>query len=91
MKFFPLFSPYTITQFYLPRNDGPRIQIQEVSTGELREVGLTVNRNKSTNDLELSLTRHFSDPSSQAWFPDSSPWTEEELSKDVEHLMQVKN
>lgn len=68
------FTSFTIVRMELTRNGEPRIQIQEYGTWKLYEATFCIHRDNKTGDLTWGVVRHYSDPESQAWFPDSEPW-----------------
>lgn len=71
------FTSYSIVRFEVPRNDEPRMQIQEYGTWKLYEAKFCIHRNNETGELSWGVVRHFGDPDSQAWFPDSEVWPAE--------------
>jgi predicted AlkP superfamily phosphohydrolase/phosphomutase len=71
------FKGMSIVRWEVVRNGEPRIQVQDYETGALYEIGMAASVNINTNELELHAIYHYSDPDSQPWFSDSSPWPKE--------------
>ncbi len=68
------FESFVITD---ARDDGKMLGV--TSEGKGREFFLVVNRNLATNELELSVGRHYTDLDSTPAFERSAPWTEDEV------------
>lgn len=75
------FLGWMVERLETPRGGTPRLQVHDWETGESYEGSLAISIDEETKKIELHFVRHYTDPESQAWWPDSSVWPEELLEK----------
>lgn len=81
---------WMVERIELPRGNTPRLQVHDWETGKNYEGSLAISIDKKTNEIELQFVRHYTDPESQAWWPDSDVWPEELLEEHGEISNDVK-
>lgn len=81
----PAYIGWMVERLEIPRNGHPRLQVHDYRTGKNYEGQLAIAINTETKEITLDFVRHYTDPETAAWWPDSNVWPEELLERDSEN------